>query len=159
LRRDDGTILKPTLRNSGPSRNYPRQLDQVKVLVVDDDADAGKLLERVLGDQGAAVLTASSAPEGLIAIEHFRPATVVSDLAMPGMDGYEFMRAIRLLPTERGGNVAGIASSANGRAEDSNDAFATGFRSLLAKPVDVDQILCKVSVLAKGIESRDEDQD
>jgi signal transduction histidine kinase/DNA-binding response OmpR family regulator len=158
LRTDDGTIVAPALRNFGASRTYTRQLDQVKVLVVDDDIDARELLERVLGDQGAAVLTASSAPDGLIAIEHFHPAVVVSDLAMPGMDGYEFMRAIRSLPAERGGDVAGIALSAYGRAEDSNDALAAGFRSFLAKPVDVDRLLSEVSALAGVIESRGDNQ-
>jgi len=77
---------------------------------------------------------------------------------MPGMDGYEFMRAIRALPAERGGDVAGIALSAYGRAEDSNDAFAAGFRSFLAKPVDVDHLLSEVSALAGVIESRGDNQ-
>ena len=113
----------------------------VLVLVVDDDIDARELLERVLGDQGAAVLTASSTPDGLIAIEHFRPAVVVSDLAMPGMDGYEFMRAIRALPAERGGDVAGIALSAYGRAEDSNDAFAAGFMAGMLRGFSVSFML------------------
>jgi CheY-like chemotaxis protein len=156
---DDRAVVTPVVRNSVAPRSYTHQLDHVKVLVVDDDTDARELLESVLTDQGASVLTASSASEGLIAIEHFRPAIVVSDLAMPGMDGYQFMRAIRSLSDERGGEVAGIALSAYGRAEDSNDAFAAGFLSFLAKPVDVEQLLCEVSTLARGLKSRDHEKD
>ena len=157
-RSDDGTMVTAALRDFSAARGCTHRLDQVKVLVVDDDLDTRELLARVLHDQGAEVLTASSALEGLMAVEHFRPAIVVSDLAMPGMDGYEFMRAIRLRAAERGGDVAGIALSAFGRAEDNNDAFAAGFRSFLAKPVDVDRLLDEVSELAGAIDSRGENK-
>jgi CheY-like chemotaxis protein len=70
---------------------------------------------------------------------------------MPGVDGYEFMRTIRSLPAERGGETPGIALSAYGRAEDSNSAFAAGFRAFLAKPVNVDRLLSEVSGIAKAI--------
>jgi len=155
---DNRAVVRPVVRTSVAPRSSTNQLDQLKVLVVDDDTDARELLEKILADQGASVLTASSASEGLIAIENFRPAVVVSDLAMPGMDGYQFMRAIRSLPDDRGGDVAGIALSAYGRAEDSNDAFAAGFRSFLAKPIDVDHFLCEVSALARWFESRNHDK-
>jgi CheY-like chemotaxis protein len=75
------------------------------------------------------------------------------------MDGYQFMRAIRSLPHQRGGDAAGIALSAYGRAEDSNNAFAAGFHSFLAKPVDVDKLLSEVATLARGLESRDPEKD
>ena len=143
--RADITVEHPV--SHGPDH---RRLDHARVLVVDDDKDARDLLESVLADEGAEVRTASSARDGLTALEQFRPHVLVSDLAMPGVDGYEFIRSIRSLPPERGGETPVIALSAYGRAEDSNDAFAAGFRTFLTKPVDVDRLLAEVSAIVEG---------
>lgn len=111
-------------------------LHDVHVLLVDDDPDSIDLLRLVLGGAGAKVTVARTAREGLDAMT-FAPApfdVIVSDIAMPGMDGYSFMRTVRSRGT--GGDVPAIALSAYARAEDAARAMRAGFQEHLRKPVD-----------------------
>lgn len=113
----------------------PARIEGLTVLVVDDDHDGRELLARVLGDQGAVVLSASSAHAAIRVLEEFRPDIVVSDVAMPGMDGYALMRRIRRLPASRGGRTQAIALTAYARPEDAELALSAGFQAHISKPV------------------------
>ena len=77
------------------------------MLVVDDDSDARELVARVLSESRAEVLTAASAAEALLLVERERPDVLVSDIAMPEIDGYELLRQVRALGEGRGGKLAG----------------------------------------------------
>lgn len=125
-------------------------LSELVVLVVDDDDDCRELLAAVLESRHAEVLEASSAEEGLSYLLERRPGIVVSDIAMPGEDGYSFIRRVRSLPLERGGAVPAIALTAFSQPRDRQEALSAGFSSHMAKPVDL-ALLCRQIVrLSRG---------
>jgi signal transduction histidine kinase/CheY-like chemotaxis protein len=106
------------------------------VLVVDDDADTCDLLTTVLGHYGAEVTAASSVPEALAAVERRWPEVLVSDIAMPGEDGYALVRRVRALERERGRRLPALALTAHARASDTEQAYLAGFEAHVPKPVE-----------------------
>jgi PAS domain S-box-containing protein len=131
-----------------PTASQWESLQGLRVLVVDDDADARELLCHVLGAQGAIVETAESANGGLDALRSFRPDVLVSDIAMPGEDGYSLVRRVRALTLAEGGGVPSIALSAFSRDEDRVSALAAGFSMHIAKPVNPAALTTAVARLA-----------
>jgi CheY-like chemotaxis protein len=125
-----------------------RDLQGIRVLVVDDEADARALLRAVLEERGAAVTTASSAPEAFAALAATRPHVILSDIAMPGEDGYALMRRIRALLPEHGGRTPAIALTAYASADDQKRAFTAGYQLHVAKPVDAGELAGIVASLA-----------
>ncbi len=123
------------------------RLDGLKVLVVDDEEDARLLLRDVLAERGATVAEASSANDAFSELEKFRPDVLVSDIAMPGGDGYGLIRAVRKLAGDRGGRTPAIALTAHAREQDGERAFAAGFQRYAAKPVDLDRFVSMVANL------------
>ena len=111
------------------------ELAGARVLVVDDEKDTLEILEMLIRSHGAQTQSASSAADGLACLGTFRPDALVSDLAMPGQDGHEFMRQVRALPANRGGRVPAVALSAHVYSEDRERALAAGFDAFLPKPV------------------------
>jgi PAS domain S-box-containing protein len=116
--------------------HHGTRLDGVRVLLVDDDRDSLRLLEQTLGECGASVRSAPTATDGLRELEREIPDVILSDIALPGMDGHEFMRTVRDRTTARGGLVPAIALTAYGREEDRQAALAAGYQVHLTKPCD-----------------------
>ncbi|TMQ25294.1 MAG: response regulator [Deltaproteobacteria bacterium] len=112
-----------------------RPLRGVRILVVDDDDDARELIAAVVAAAGAIVKTASGAAEAYDAVQEDPPHVLISDIGMPGEDGYSLMRRVRALPPERGGDVPAIALTAYARAEDFQAAIQAGFQLHVAKPI------------------------
>jgi signal transduction histidine kinase/DNA-binding response OmpR family regulator len=123
------------------------RLSGLRVLVVDDEDDARVLLQRVLEERGAIVAVAAGSQEALSDLEEFRPDVLVSDIAMPDIDGYHLIRSIRSLPPERGGRTPAIALTAYARAEDSQRAFSAGFQRHVPKPVDFGRLVSLIANL------------
>ena len=119
----------------------------VRVLVVDDEADAREMLQRVLVNAGAEVSTAGSAAEALHLIETLRLDVLVSDVGMPGEDGYELIRKVRMLG-EGAGRIRAVALTAFARLEDRTKAMLSGYQMHLAKPVDARELIVTVGTLA-----------
>jgi CheY-like chemotaxis protein len=111
-------------------------LEGFHVLVVDDDADTCDLLAAVLGYYGAEVTPVRSADDALRVLERIRPDVVVSDIAMPGVDGYELARRLKRIERERGWRLPALALTAHARAADTEQAFLAGFEAYVAKPVE-----------------------
>jgi PAS domain S-box-containing protein len=120
-----------------------------KVLVVDDDADARELLRSILAQSGASVRTAGSVDEALRQFEARRPHVLVSDIGMPGRDGYELIREIRTRDEENGGLVPALALTAFARSDDRRRAIGAGFHMHLAKPVEPAELVTVVSSLTR----------
>jgi signal transduction histidine kinase/DNA-binding response OmpR family regulator len=137
-------------RLDAPALAVGARLDGLTILVVDDDVDGRELLAKVLGDQGAVVLSASSAPAALKVLEEFRPDLVLSDVAMPEMDGYGLMRKLRRLPASRGGRTHAIALTAYARPEDAERAIAAGFDAYMSKPVHPGRLVATIAELARA---------
>ena len=111
-------------------------LEGVRILLVEDDPESRDVLTAVLRLHGATVSAVGSSKEALKALGDQCPDVLISDIAMPGGDGYELMRAIRTLPAEGGGQVPAIALSAYVRVDDSRESIAAGFSVHLPKPID-----------------------
>ena len=126
-----------------------RQLDGVRVLVVDDEADARDLVSRVLRHDGAEVRTAESGAEALRAIDEQHPDVLVSDIAMPDQDGYELIRQVRLREPAQGGRLPAIALTAFARKEDRDKAIRAGYQTHLSKPVEPFRLSAAVAELAR----------
>ena len=127
-------------------RPAPR-LDGIRVLVVDDDPNTLDLLTEALGTTGAWVTAADSAPHALEQLSTAGVDVIVSDIAMPGEDGFWLMERIRALPGDLGRTPA-IALTALARREDRARAMAAGYQMHLAKPVELGELQAGVASLA-----------
>lgn len=123
-------------------------LGGVRVLVVEDEPEARDSMRMLLQRFGAEVGTAGSARQALEAFSRGMFDVVISDIAMPGGDGYELLRAIRALTPEQGGRIPAVAVTARARPEDRRRALAEGFQVHLPKPVDAAELLRQVTVLS-----------
>jgi PAS domain S-box-containing protein len=116
------------------------RLGGVHVFIVDDEPDARELLRRMFEDQGAQVTGFASAGEALAAVQRTRPALIVSDIGMPAMDGYQFMRALRVAEG-RDERIPAVALTAFARAEDRKKSLLAGYQAHLAKPFDMAELI------------------
>ncbi|HET9252460.1 MAG TPA: PAS domain S-box protein [Candidatus Eisenbacteria bacterium] len=107
-----------------------------RVLVVDDEADTRDLLREVLEQCGAEVRDASSSEEALEAVKAWTPGVIVSDIGMPGVDGYEFIRCVRAWEREHGLRIPAVALTAYARSEDRIRALLAGYQVHVAKPIE-----------------------
>jgi CheY-like chemotaxis protein len=129
-------------------RRNPPRLDGVSVLIVDDDPDSRNFLRELLTEHGGAIVTAGSADEALQAFARLRPDVLVSDIAMPGADGYDLIRRVRALSDQEGGRTPAVAVTAYVRIEDQRAALAAGYDRHIRKPVDVRELVSAVAQLA-----------
>lgn len=114
----------------------------------------GAWLRRVLEDSKAEVMTASCAAEALHMIAVRRPDLLVSDIGMPEVDGFSFLRQVRELDPERGGNMAAVALTAFARPEDRVRALRAGFAAHVAKPIEATDLVMTVAVALRSARRR-----
>jgi PAS domain S-box-containing protein len=133
--------------HAAPAVDHP-SLHGITVLAVDDEPDARALIKRVLEGCGATVLLAASARDALDLVPTARPDMILSDIGMPGEDGYELMRKVRALPPESGGRTPAAALTAFARAEDRTRALRAGYQTHVAKPVEPTELTAVVASLA-----------
>ncbi len=137
----------------------PNALRGVHVLVVEDDADSRDLIALILRASGAEVSVAASALEGLTTFEA-RPADIiVSDIGMPKMDGYTFIRRVRELESRAGGQTPAVALTAYTRELDQTAAVAAGFQWHLAKPVSAGALVRTLREVVATSRSRLQDRE
>jgi CheY-like chemotaxis protein/anti-sigma regulatory factor (Ser/Thr protein kinase) len=129
-------------------REQEPDLAGIRVLVVDDDEDTRGLVAKVLETQGATVKTVSSACEALDILGGDRVDVLLSDIEMPGTDGYQLLKELRLRPPQQGGSVPAAALTAYARTEDRLRALRAGFQLHLAKPVQPSELITVVGSLA-----------
>jgi signal transduction histidine kinase/CheY-like chemotaxis protein len=148
----DGQRVHPRAEADGPDceDDATLNLKGIRVLVVDDEPDARETMQQILEHCDAEVRTAASAAEGLQALQEWQPHVLLSDIGMPGEDGYGLIRQVRALPPERGGRTPAAALTAFARGEDRRRALMAGFQMHVAKPVEVNELAAVVASLAKG---------
>jgi signal transduction histidine kinase/CheY-like chemotaxis protein len=124
------------------------RLDGVRVLVVDDDADALELTTAILVAAGAEVRGCRSAPEALATLPQWCPDVLVSDIEMPGEDGWTLIRKLRALDPEHGGKTPAVALTAYGRTQDRVLSLTAGYTMHVPKPVDPGELTTIIASVA-----------
>jgi len=124
------------------------RLDEVKVLLVEDAADARELIALMLRERGAEVSTASNAAEAMERLTEALPDVLVSDIGLPGEDGHALLRRVRAWAEARDQWVPAIALTAYASAEDARKAYRAGFQVHLSKPLERGVLIEAVARLA-----------
>ncbi|MFW5665352.1 MAG: response regulator, partial [Coleofasciculus sp.] len=124
-------------------------LSRIRILVVDDDADARDFLIAILEQYGAITTATASATEALERLQQMNYDLLLSDIGMPGENGYSLIRRIRALPSAQGGQIPAVAVTAYAREEDRIEALSAGFQMHISKPIEPRQLL-KVIVQLPG---------
>ncbi|HTJ93161.1 MAG TPA: response regulator [Pararobbsia sp.] len=141
-----------TVRPPAPALGYvpedPARLAGLNVLVVEDEDDARDLTRHILESLGARVTAVANTLDALAAFDIERPDVVLSDLGMPGQDGYELIRQLRIRDASVGRLTPAAALTAQARSEDRKRALMAGFQSHLAKPVDPLELSSVIAGLA-----------
>ena len=125
------------------------RLDELRILVVDDDPDALDLISVILAGAGATVRTCVSASAALETLREWRPHVLVSDIEMPGEDGYALIRKVRALDGADGGKIPAVALTAYGRADDRVRSLTAGYSMHVPKPVDPGELTSIVASVAE----------
>jgi PAS domain S-box-containing protein len=123
-------------------------LEGLRVLLVDDERDTLEALAMVLAAAGAEVRTASSVSRAFEVLSAWQPGVIVSDIGMPGEDGYTLIRRLRELPAERGGRVPAVALTAYARVQDRVKVLAAGFQMHTPKPIEPAELVAVVASAA-----------
>ncbi|HZZ44346.1 MAG TPA: response regulator [Tepidisphaeraceae bacterium] len=134
--------------SSGHGNGMKKPLKGLCVLVVDDEADARKYVAKALSINGAETISAGSAAEGIARIAERRPDVIVSDIAMPVEDGYQFLRRVRSMSGAQGGGVPAIALTAYASEQDKARSMAAGFQIHVTKPVEAMDLVAAVAAAA-----------
>jgi signal transduction histidine kinase len=135
-------------RSEAPPPTRTERLEGVRILFIDDSADARDLVATILSDRGAKVRTCESTQSALAALQRERPDVVISDIEMPDGDGYEMIRALRLRDADTEAPIPAIALTGATRAEDRIRMFAEGFQVHVPKPVDPEELVAAVLAMA-----------
>jgi CheY-like chemotaxis protein len=130
------------------------EFDQIIILVVEDDPDARELMQAVLEQRGATVLSAESVQRAFELLEGTTPDVIISDIAMPEEDGLALVRRLREMPADRGGGIPTIAVSAYAGTADRVRALAAGFDRYLHKPVDFEQLASAIISLLRPADGK-----
>ena len=142
---DNGVALRAALT----AHDEAQRIEGVTVLLVDDEPDVRATAEQLLSDAGAIVLSASNATDALEQLQRHQPQVMLSDIGMPGHDGYELMRWVRGLADRNLRHTPAAAFTAYGSADDRLRALAAGFQLHLVKPVPPSQLVAAVAELAR----------
>jgi signal transduction histidine kinase len=121
-----------------------------RVLLVEDDADAREVTVTGLEKAGFEIRAVGTAQTALALLDEWLPDVIVSDIGLPVIDGYEFMRLLRSRPPERGGRIAALALTAFARLEDAGRARSSGYQGHLAKPISPGDLAAAVAKLQRA---------
>jgi signal transduction histidine kinase/ActR/RegA family two-component response regulator len=139
-------ITPAPARGEERTRRTP-SLDGITVLVVDDEEDAREAMAVLLGQAGARVISVGGAAEAIDTLDRERPDVLLSDIAMPGEDGYALIRRVRSRSGEAGGRIPAAALTAYATLEDRAKAIRAGYDEHIPKPVDPTRLIGAVALL------------
>ena len=125
-------------------------LSNIRVVVVDDDEGTRDLVKLILEESGAEIAVAADAESAMHLLEVFRPDIMVSDIGMPGIDGYQFIAMVRDLPDEKWQTMPAVALTAFAREQDREMALTAGFNAHLSKPVESSVLVHTIQQLVTG---------
>ncbi|WP_442485430.1 PAS domain S-box protein [Aeoliella sp. SH292] len=142
----------PTSMSDAPTEWGEVVLSGTKILVLDDEADARQLLTRVLTHYEATVESAANAEAAIELVKRWGPDVIVSDIGMPGTDGYEFIRRVRALSPNQGARTPAIALTAFARSEDRTQAMLAGYQLHVAKPIQPQELAASIASLLHRVD-------
>jgi CheY-like chemotaxis protein len=128
-------------------------LSGLRILVVDDEVDNLELVQFILEQAGATIISATSARGALQQLSESNPSVLISDIAMPEVDGYTLLRQVRALPPEQGGQISAIALTAYAGDFNQQQALQAGFQRHIGKPVDPQELIQAISALCSSTET------
>lgn len=137
--------------SSEPTESSERLLEGIHLLLVEDDEDSREMLKVLFSQYDMKTTAVDSAAKALDAIKQIQPDILISDVGLPGEDGYALMRKIRQLAPEHGGQIPAIALTGYASIQDRSYALEAGYQEHLAKPVDLDILI----ELIKNLLNRD----
>ncbi|HKD69399.1 MAG TPA: PAS domain S-box protein [Candidatus Binataceae bacterium] len=126
-------------------------LSNLRVLIVDDEVGARELVSTILVQAQAEVRAAGSASEALKVLDEWQPDVLVADIGMPEVDGYEFIRKVRLRGAQSGGAVPAAALTAYARTQDRLRVLSEGYQMHIPKPIQPAELVTVVASLAKRL--------
>jgi CheY-like chemotaxis protein len=146
---DPAAAAEPPPASPGELMSGPQgiALQGIRVLLVEDHRDTLDLVSSVLRRSGAEVVAATSAEEAQEALRQTRPHVLLSDIGMPGKDGYDLIRFVRALPAEHGGTIPAAALTAYAGDADRLKILGAGFQAHIAKPVEPMELIALVARL------------
>jgi CheY-like chemotaxis protein/two-component sensor histidine kinase len=150
-RKEIGGVRKPTSGELSKDQ-IPSSLalKGIAVLVVDDESDARDLLTIALRQSGADVRSAENVRAALKILDQWKPDVIVSDIGMPGIDGYEFMKKVRARKPARGGLIPALAVTGYAAADDAVRALKAGYQTHMSKPVALSELVARLASLTEG---------
>ncbi|MEP6849239.1 MAG: response regulator [Acidobacteriota bacterium] len=129
----------------------PLALAGIKILIVDDDTDASQMLSFALQSSGAETRTSSSVSEAFDSLAEWIPNALLTDINMPGEDGYALIRKLRALSSKVTASIPAIALTAMARPEDGDLALSSGFQLHIPKPVNIEDLTEAVKSLVRPV--------
>lgn len=127
--------------------DYPREINGLRVLVVDDDVSTLEMLTAVLDHGGAQVKNSTSAANALELLQQWKPDLLLSDIAMPDKNGYWLIAKLRELEEARGGRIPAVALTAYVRVEDRVRVLKAGYDMFVPKPVHLSELMATLAGL------------
>jgi signal transduction histidine kinase/CheY-like chemotaxis protein len=125
------------------------RLENIRILIVEDDVDASQMLSFALRSAGAETRTSRSVSEAFDSLSDWIPDALLSDINMPGEDGYSLIERLRNIPQPEISAIPAIALTAMARPEDGDRALSSGFQMHIPKPVDIEELTKCISGLVK----------
>jgi PAS domain S-box-containing protein len=148
----DATVAEKSEPKGGlNSPTGQHSLNGLRILIVDDEPDSRDLVAAILVRVGAEVVCAASANEALDQMERQRFDVLISDIGMPGMNGYELISRVRQLTQERGGRIPAAALTAYAGTEDRKRALAAGYDMHIAKPFEATDLMAVAAFLGEQL--------
>jgi CheY-like chemotaxis protein len=138
--------VHPVAGSGAVSFDCPPEIKGIKILVVDDDADARHLLTAILERCASVVKSCESVAEALVSLEEFKPDIIVSDIGMPDEDGYSLIKKVRAAGNGQE-RIPAVALTAFARVEDRLKALAAGFNMHVPKPVEPAELTMVIASL------------
>jgi PAS domain S-box-containing protein len=145
--RDPGSVRRAYANEEAGDDALSTILAGLRVLVIDDEPDARELLTLTLTQSGAEVRATATVNAALEMLGHWKPDVLVSDIGMPGEDGYDLIRTVRALESERGGTIPALALTGFASQEDAERAHLAGYQAHMPKPVSPADLIDRVASL------------
>ncbi|HEX8652237.1 MAG TPA: PAS domain S-box protein [Pyrinomonadaceae bacterium] len=149
VRKLDAGLIEGEARDAASALDCLTALDDLYVLVVDDEHDARELLVTVLEKCGATVQAVENVSQALDTIRERRPDILISDIGMPGEDGYDLIRQVRSMPDEQGASLPALALTAYAGEDNRQQALEAGFQMHLSKPIDPHALSAAIASLVR----------